>query len=98
MYENLSGSTVSGIQVTLNYKKGVPPTNVTATPTFRRITVRNVTLRVDTSALDCEGLDDSRIEGIVFEGVRMTGKGAKSQECDKCEIRFDPGTSPKPKC
>lgn len=98
LYENLSGSTVSGIQLTLKYKKGTPPTNVTATPTFRRITVRNVTIRVDESALDCEGLDDSNIEGVVFEGVTMTGKGAKSQECNKCEIVFDHGTSPKPKC
>lgn len=98
LYENLRGSTVSGIQLTLNYKQGTPPTNLTATPTFRRITVRNVTLRVDKSALDCEGLDDSRIKGVVFEGVTMTGKGAKSQECEKCEIRFDRGTSPKPEC
>ena len=95
--EYMHGWTKSGIQLTLNYRKGTVPTNVSATPTFRKITVRNVSVRVEDSALDCEGLTDSEIEGIVFDGVEITGKGASSQSCQKCEIQSQ-HTVPKPKC
>ena len=97
LYENLRGWTKSGVELTLNYEKGAPPTNASATPEFRRITVKNVSIRVDDSALDCEGLADSKIEGVVFEEVEMRGEGASSQSCHMCDITFHQ-TVPKPKC
>ena len=97
LYENLRGWTKSGVELTLNHEKGAPPTNASATPEFRRITVKNVSIRVDDSALDCEGLADSKIEGVVFEEVEMRGEGASSQSCHMCDITFHQ-TVPKPKC
>lgn len=97
LYENLRGRTKSGVELTLNYKKGAPPTNASATPEFRRIVVRNVSLRVEDSAFDCEGLADSKIEKVVFEEVEMRGEGASSQTCHMCDIAFH-RTAPTPKC
>ena len=97
VYENLHGHAQSGVQLTLNYKSGLAPTNVTATPTFRRITVRNINIQVDNSALDCAGLDDSPITGITFENVTITGKGAHSQTCSRCTISAR-NSHPHPEC
>lgn len=93
LYENLAGSTNAGIQLTLNYGNAAP-TNASATPEIRRITVRNVTVHAG-SYLQCDGLDDSIIEDIEFDHVTITG-GTK-QTCTHCEIdAID--TSPEPKC
>ena len=83
VYENLWGSVVSGISLTLNYEDE-PKTNSTATPEIRNITVRNVKLQADNYYLDCEGLLDSKIEGIVFDNVKVTG--SSTQTCSQCSI------------
>jgi hypothetical protein len=95
LYENLTGSVVSAIQLTLNYQKA-SPTNVTATPELRGITVRNVHVEVSKSNLDCEGLAESVIQGIVFDNVTVTGKEAKKFMCSECRITADPLTDPQP--
>ena len=97
LYENLSGKTISGIQLTLNYHQ-VPPTNNSATPTLRGVTVRNVSVETSSDGLDCDGIPESPISGIVFDNVKITGKGASSQSCHSCSIKAVDGTSPKPKC
>ena len=42
LFQNLSGTTVAGIQLTLQYTPNLPPTNDTATPVIRGITLRNI--------------------------------------------------------
>ena len=98
LYENLTGTALGGVQLTLNYEKNVPKTNSTATPTIRGITVRNLDVSVEKMTLDCEGLDESLVEGILFDNVRFEGQGTKSQECSKCKIKATGGTKPKPEC
>ena len=107
LYQNLSGSTVAGIQLTLNYGGGdLPPTNGSATPVIRRITLRNVsavtqackggTLGKQVCALSCEGLDDSKIDQVYFEHVKISG-GAQGQACTACQI-VATNSSPIPQC
>ena len=100
MYENLEGTTIGGIQLTLNYKQA-DPTNASATPEIRRITVRNVHIRTsssdgDSDGLLCDGLNDSVIEDIVFDNVTITGN--TKQKCEQCAIKAINGCSPQPKC
>ena len=64
MCENLHGSVLSAIQITLNYHAGTPATNVSATPTMRENV--EATMRSD---LTCDGLSDSPITGITFTNV-----------------------------
>jgi hypothetical protein len=94
LYENMVGETVSGIQLTLNYHAGTPPTNKTATPELRRITLRNMHIKADKSFLDCEGLSDSTIAGIVFDNVTITG--STKQTCSYCSIAATANSSPQP--
>jgi polygalacturonase len=93
VYENLSGATTSAIQLTLNYGNAAP-TNASATPEMRRITLRNLTIH-SSNYLECDGLDDSIIEDVTFEHVTVTG-GTK-ETCTHCEIKAS-DTSPTPKC
>ena len=75
---------------------GTPPTNATATPAMRRITIRNLKVKAHTQFLDCAGLSDSGIEDITFDDVVVTGTA--SQSCQYCSISADPGSTPRPKC
>ena len=94
LYENLEGKATSGIQLTLNYHTGTPPTNNTATPVLRRITIRNITVKTSDSFLECQGLSDSIIQDISFEDVTITG--SDKQSCAFCEIAATGGSSPLP--
>jgi polygalacturonase len=96
LYQNLTGSVISAVQLTLNYHAGTPPTNATATPAMRRITIRNLKVKAHTQFLDCAGLSDSGIEDITFDDVVVTGTA--SQSCQYCSISADPGSTPRPKC
>jgi hypothetical protein len=98
LYEDFYGVADSGVQLTLNYEKDVPETNVSATPTLRRITVRNMDVSVDSAALDCEGLGESPVAGITFQNVTIRGHGSHSQQCTHCSIQAVGGSTPKPKC
>ena len=93
LYQNLTGSTVSGIQLTLNYGSA-SPTNSSATPEMRRITIKDVNIHAG-SFLTCNGLPDSEIEGIIFDNVVVTG--GSHQSCSDCTINAK-NTSPQPKC
>jgi polygalacturonase len=84
LYENLEGKVVGGVQLTLNYKSA-DPTNISATPVMRRITLRNIHVEAKSSALTCDGLPDSIITDIVFDNVTVTG--SSKQSCDKCAIK-----------
>lgn len=106
LFENLSGTTKAGIQLTLQYTPNLPPTNASATPTMRRITLRNITMATqactgsavgEVCALSCEGLSDSIITDVVFDGVRITGN-ATGQQCSACEIAAYGSVIPVPKC
>eukprot|EP00040_Diaphanoeca_grandis_P005346 m.32462 g.32462 ORF g.32462 m.32462 type:complete len:462 (+) comp16649_c0_seq1:163-1548(+) len=97
LYENLTGKVISAIQLTLNYEQ-IAPTNVSATPTIRNITIRNIDVETEKSNLLCDGLPDSMISGIVFDNVTVTGKDASKSTCEYCSIKADASTTPQPKC
>ena len=96
LYQNMTGDAIGGVQLTLNYHTTPGPTNDTATPVLRRITVRDLHVRTTKSFLDCEGLPESPITGIVFDNVTVTG--SSSQKCSECIIAAGGGSSPAPKC
>jgi len=93
-YENITGSVISAIQLTLEYKNGALPTNNTATPELKDITIRNVQLKAEDSYLDCVGLNDSKIHGIVFENVVVIG--SSKQKCSECSFASAKGSHPEP--
>lgn len=93
LYQNLTGSVMSGIQLTLNYKTA-GRTNVSATPEMRRITLRNIDVTALDSDLQCDGLDDSEVDDIVFDNVVV--RGSTKQDCSDCRITATGSTSPVP--
>eukprot|EP00658_Telonema_sp_P-2_P066314 TRINITY_DN55363_c0_g1_i2.p1 TRINITY_DN55363_c0_g1~~TRINITY_DN55363_c0_g1_i2.p1 ORF type:complete len:391 (-),score=60.19 TRINITY_DN55363_c0_g1_i2:253-1425(-) len=95
LYENLAGSVLAGISLSLNYETK-PATNATATPEMRGITLRNLDLQAKSSFLVCEGLPDSKIEGIVFDNVKVSG--ASGQTCESCHIESRHTVKPQIKC
>lgn len=106
LFENLAGITEAGIQLTLQYTPNLAPTNASATPTIRRITLRNISIVTENCtgsavgkvcALSCEGLPDSIIEDVVFDGVAVTGN-ADGQQCHACNIQTFGSVVPTPKC
>ncbi len=95
LYKNLTGSVINGIQLTLNYHTA-PPTNVSATPEMRRITITDLHVKADSSFLLCDGLSDSKIQQISFNNVTVTGNSG--QKCDMCKIDANKDSLPVPKC
>ena len=86
IYENLHGTVKSAVQLTLNYH-AVDPTNASATPALRNVTLRNLQLEATESYLECDGLSDSIISDIHFENVLVQGHGAKERpKCAACAI------------
>ena len=56
LYSDITGDVLSGIQLSLNYHPGIKPTNMSATPEIRDITLRNIDITVTKKAgLVCEG-------------------------------------------
>lgn len=98
VYERLRGSVRAAIQLTLNYGGSEPPTNHSATPVLRNVTIRNVALEATRGNLDCDGLSDSSISGITFDNVTITGEGThKSATCRACSIESH-HSEPEPQC
>eukprot|EP01065_Artemidia_motanka_P027529 TRINITY_DN32717_c0_g1_i1.p1 TRINITY_DN32717_c0_g1~~TRINITY_DN32717_c0_g1_i1.p1 ORF type:complete len:456 (+),score=140.37 TRINITY_DN32717_c0_g1_i1:57-1370(+) len=91
LYDGLVGSSNEALQFTLHYCEA-PPTNTSATPTIRDITVRNVVLQ-SKDYMECDGLTDSEITGITLHNVTVTG--STEEKCTCCSITAD-GVSPKP--
>lgn len=97
VYDGLRGSVKAAIQLTLNYHQ-TAPTNSTATPVLRNVTIRNLGLTATEGNLECDGLSDSKISGITFENVVVHGEGAKkSSTCKACSIDASHSV-PKPHC
>lgn len=110
LYQNLTGSVIQAVQITLNYHT-VPATNNTATPVIRGITLRDlhVTATGKTSDLvndlgataqplntECKGLEDSLIDNIVFENVVVENPGKLESVCEYCNIQIDSASSSVP--
>lgn len=97
VYEGLRGSVNSAVQLTLNYNSA-SPTNDSATPVLRNVTIRNLALEATEGNLQCDGLSDSIISGITFDNVTITGKGVhESATCKECIINARESV-PKPHC
>ena len=90
LYERISGNLIGqAIQINLNYKK-TKPTNASATPVFRDITVRNIAVSTNgTQIMLCDGLKDSPILNLTLQNVTIAGDGGSeeggNQECDYCK-------------
>ena len=81
------GGTNGGIQINLHYGTS-PPTNVSATPEVRNITVRDLE---DQSGmfLNCVGLSDSPVQGVLLDNVRIKTKAGVDQHpsCSDCTVK-----------
>ena len=82
-YKNIRMENCSeAIQVTDNYDPGIPPTNSTATPTFRNITMEGI-------YADCaigytfDGLPESQIHDLTLRNVTLGGSNYKG--CDNVD-------------
>lgn len=62
------------IQVTLNYHPGIAPTNASATPVFRGISLENIRCDSAQSSYLLDGLAEQHIEGLRLHNVTM-GRG-----------------------
>jgi polygalacturonase len=87
LYENITGSVQQAIQITLNYKKNAKPTNASATPIIRNVTIRNVNVAATESTILCDGLPDSVIQNLTVDNLTVVGAGggAPSKRLQKCE-------------
>lgn len=95
VYEGLRGSVLNGVQLTLNYG-AAKPTNFSATPEIRRITVRELQVQSGGLALQCDGLEESTISDVLFDSVEISG--SSKQVCDHCEIKAKSHVKPTPQC
>jgi hypothetical protein len=85
--ENLTGSTSAGIQLNTHYGTS-PPTNASATPVVRNITVRDVSISSG-SFMNCVGLSDAPIYGILLDNVSVRDRGGvdRGPTCSDCTVR-----------
>jgi polygalacturonase len=67
------------LQITDNYDPGIPPTNATATPVFRNISMLNISANC-ASTFSFDGLPESQIHELTLRNVSL-GK-APSKKCD----------------
>ena len=93
LYDGMTGSVGEAIQLTLDYCKSAP-TNVTATPLIRNVTLRNINLTATSQYLTCEGLSDSPIQDITLENVWVSNKD--KQDCGQCSGAVKGHVSPRP--
>jgi len=72
------------VQLTMNYAPGLPPTNASATPVFRNISLQNFTVDGAKYGYFIDGLPESNLDGISLRGVTIGGVAAKNvfQACD----------------
>lgn len=93
LYQNMSGSVEQAVSISLNYHTA-DPTNASATPIFRNITIADVQFKAGSDGfLDCEGLDDSEVTQVQMRNVKVTG--SDKQKCSYCK-GDSKDTSPKP--
>ena len=73
------------VQVTLNYHKGLSPTNKTATPVLRNVLVEDCRFTAGKSdtpnAGVMDGLPESHIQNVTLRNVDLNGGKAKWQTC-----------------
>jgi len=69
----LSGITGEAVQLTMNYDPGLPPTNATATPRLRNVTLDGVVVDGSAQGWLIDGLPESKLEGLVLRNVSLRG-------------------------
>ena len=80
VYRNITMAAISQdpLQFTLNYHKGLSPTNATATPIFRNVLVEDVVVQGAGSSGLYDGLPESIMNNIVLHRVTIAGAGPLS--------------------
>ena len=73
------------VQLTLNYHKGLSPTNKTATPVLRNVLIEDCKFTASKSDLPnagvMDGLPESHIQNVTLRNVDLNGGKAKWQTC-----------------
>lgn len=85
------------IGLTLNYARGLPPTNATATPRYEGITFTNFSSAGCAQSFSFAGLNDSVIEGVALVNVSSVDR-AVGAECDFVQGTCDALTKVCPPC
>eukprot|EP00936_MAST-01D_sp_MAST-1D-sp1_P000926 g926.t1 len=100
-YRNIDMKSIGGqcVQITLNYHAGLEPTNATATPQFKDITLQDVHCDSAGQSYLIDGLPEQSIERLVLKNVTM-GEGVGGEaKCDfATECTCDELTAPCPSC
>ena len=87
------------VQVTMNYAKGVKPTNKTATPAFRNILLEDVRCDRGGNSYLIDGLAEMPIQNLTLKNVTMSSSGVGKQAgCDYADCHCDALTQPCPSC
>jgi polygalacturonase len=81
IFQGIRGDVLTAIQINMEYKSS-KPTNASATPLFRDITVRDVVVTTADAAIMCDGLPEAPVSGLVVENVTIAGK--VGQTCLNC--------------
>ena len=86
------------VQVTLNYAKGIKPTNKTATPVFRNILLEDVRCDKGGASYFIDGLQEQHIMNLTLKNVTMGKEVGKQAACDNADCTCDSLTAPCPTC
>ena len=89
LYENVAvvGPVQTAIDVDLEYEgSDVPPTNRSATPVFRNVTLHNVTGRSTNQSIFVRGLPESPIEAFSMHGVSLTSDSSAAITTTHAEV------------
>ena len=74
------------IQLTDNYDPGIAPTNATATPIFRNITLENIVAVGAASGWVLDGLAESPIHGLTLRNISIAGPSKASDLFKQCDF------------
>ena len=74
LYRNISlHKVITAFEITLNYHKGLQPTNATATPILRNVKFEQITAVDSDTLFAIDGIIDSVISNLTFTNVNGIG-------------------------
>ena len=82
------------VQFTMNYAPGLPPTNATATPALRNVTVSGLVSQASKDGWLLDGLPESPLENLTFNNVSITGAQTYISGCDYVGTAVCNGVAP----
>ena len=101
VYRNLRlFNLTQAVQITDNYDPGLAPTNATATPVFRNITIADVRAEGCAAGYTLDGLPESKIRSLTLRNITVVGTKNASlwKACDNVDRASAVCTGVSPAC